>query len=165
MSESDFGVWISTPGTSVINAKPKQLLMDTSYPFLKIDTQNKVGFQTITLIINTDPPEPTAGGANTYTVVKSFAHGYKYIPEVEMLCYVQTPPPGQVYPQFQTYFQDYGRIGAATGGSAAALYAIADATNVYLVVEKSRPSGGSTNLLSGTNLLITLHVFVEDLLS
>jgi hypothetical protein len=164
MAGDDFGILISAPGTSVANASQAQLLMNTSNPFLKIDTQNPVGFQTITLLITTNPPEPVGPSwANTYTTLYKFKHGYDYIPTVEMLCYVQTPPPDAPSAAVMTYFQDWGMIDAHTeGDDGCYIYTIVDATYVYIICEKFNDGSGMPSLLSGTNLLISLHVFVES---
>jgi hypothetical protein len=161
MGNNNFGIIISAPGTSVTNAKTSQLVMDTSNPFIKIDTQNPVGFQTINMLITTDPPEPPSGGGVTYTTIYKFKHGYNYIPSVEALFYVQSPPPGTHF--YQVYFQDSGTIAAQTADDGAFLYVIADATYVYFIVSKFNDGYGSANLLSGTNILITTHVFVQDI--
>lgn len=157
----DYGILISGPGNSVSGAKLGQLVMDSGNPFLKIDTQNAVGFQTITLLITNDPPEPPSTGGNTFTTVYKFKHGYTYIPTVEMLCFVQNISPSihGVMP----YFQDWGFLGGSTVNDQVTFYAVADATWVYLILEKSNFGGGSANNMSGTTLVVTTHVFVEDL--
>jgi hypothetical protein len=158
----DFGVIITQPGASVANAKTAQIALNTSNPFLKIDTQNPVGFQTVTLLITTDPPNPTPGGPDTFTIVYQFKHGYNYVPSLESLVYVKVPPPGANYSQ--TYFQGTGIIGAHSIGDAAYFYVVADKTNVYFIVDKyDSGSFSSPNLLTGTVLLVTTHVFVEDI--
>jgi hypothetical protein len=159
MAADSFGILISQPGTSVSNAKPSQILMNTSNPFIMLDTQNKEAFQQISLIITTNPPEPSGAG-NTYTVVGSFAHGYTYTPSIETLFFVTTPPPGTTFTQ--TYFQDWGQIAAQTIADAVYLYAFADKTNVYFIVNKYNAGGGSANLLTGTNVSIGVHVFAND---
>lgn len=161
MAAQDFGIIITQPGVSVVNAKTSQISMNTSNPFIKLDTQNPKAFQTINLIITTDPPEPPGAGGDTYTVVYQFAHGYKYVPSLETLFNVTSNPPGSTFTQ--TYFQDWGQIGAHTIFDGVFLYAIADATNVYFIVDKYNAGGGSANLLTGTNITITVHVFVEDI--
>lgn len=158
---SDFGIIITQPGQSVTNAPTNKILMNTSNPFIKLDTQNPQAFQTITLIITTDPPEPSGAATDAYTVLYKFKHGYKYVPSVEALFYVTTPPPGATFTQ--TYFQDFGQIGAHTFLDAVFLYAAADATYVYIICDKYNAGGGSANLLTGTNVTITTHTFVDDL--
>jgi hypothetical protein len=159
MSAQDFGIIISQPGVAVSGASTNQIVMNTSNPFIKLDTQNPKAFQQISLIITTDPPEPVGAG-DTYTVVAQFAHGYKYVPSLETLFNVTAAPPGATFTQ--TYFQDWGQIGAHTIADAVFLYAIADATNVYFIVDKYNAGGGSANLLTGTNVSIGVHVFVDD---
>lgn len=161
--DNNFGVKISLPGTNVLTTTGANVIFNTKDPFIKIDTTNPVGFQTILLQIITDPPEPVGPSwNNTYSVVYKFAHGYKYTPSLETLFFLSNPPPGAVFTQ--TYYQDVGQIAQQTASDGALLYAVVDATNVYFIVEKFNDSGlGSANLLTGTVAEITCHVFVDDL--
>lgn len=158
----DFGIIISQSGVSVNGAPTNQIIMNTSNPFIKLDTQNPKAFQSLTLLITTDPPEPVSPATNTYTTVYHFAHGYTYIPSIETLFNITSPPPGTL--TSQTFFLDSGQIAGQTVSDGAFLYAIADATNVYFIVNKFKGSGGSSNLLTGTTISITPHVFVDGVL-
>jgi hypothetical protein len=158
----DFGIKTSIPGKNVFDAEGTSLNFDTNKPFIKIDTQNEEGFKTITLIMVTDPPEPVGPATDTYTILYQFAHGYDYVPSVETLFYVTNPPALAVV--WQDYFQDFGVLSQRTAFDAATLYAVADATNVYIVCNKYKVAGfGLPNVLSGANIDITTHVFVEDI--
>lgn len=161
MAKQDYGLIISQPGVSVTNATPSQITFNSANALIKIDTQNKAGFQTIELIITTDPPNPSGVLTYRYTTLYQFAHGYKYIPSVEALFYVQSFPPSAS--GGQTYFQDSGTLGFDTNNATASLYAIADATNVYIIVAKQNSPTSSSILLTGTNVLISTHVFVDDI--
>lgn len=158
----DFGIFITQPGTSVTGAAANKTLMNTSYPFIKIDTQASAGFQTLLMLITNDPPEPSGGAIDKYTVLYQFAHGYKYLPALETLFWDKQPGAGTA--NAQAYSQDGIFLSTNTAFDYAYLYAIADATNVYLICHKflDSASGGSANLLTGTNVQITIHVFVED---
>jgi hypothetical protein len=158
----DFGILISAPNKSAVGAKTEDILLSSSHPFIKIDTQNPVGFQTITLIITTDPPEPSVIGVPNYTQLYKFKHGYTYVPSLESLFYVSSAPPAPYNSATQTYFQDSGTLGGATINASAFLYAIADDTWVYIYCSKVS-FDGSITLLTGTNVQITPHVFVEDI--
>jgi hypothetical protein len=165
MEENSTGIWISAPGNSVYNANPSQLIMNTANPFLKLDTQNPAGFDTFELLINTDPPEPSGPSwDSTYTIIHSYPHTYKYIPTIEMLCLVQNPPPSAPS-GLPVIAQDFIMIDSQSQDDGVIFYAIADATDVYLIIKKYNDGSGSANLLTGTNLLVSVHVFVEDLLS
>lgn len=161
MADDFFGIKITAPGNDVDTAPTQQVTMDTSKPFIKIDTQNPNGFVSLTLIITTNPPEPVGPATDKYTVLYQFAHGYKYVPSLESLFFVTSPPPGAAFTQ--TYFQDFGQIGAHTVADAVYLFAVADKTNVYIICDKYNAGAGLPNLLTGTNVNITLHVFVEDI--
>lgn len=162
MAKQDYGIIISAPGTSVTNAKPSQIFLNTSNPMLKIDTQNKAGFQTLQLIVTTDPPNPSGARATNVTTLYRFAHGYTYVPTLEMLCYVQSFPP--TLTGGQTYFQDWGTLGANNFNGTINVYALADSTYIYIMCQKRNGDDGSTILMTGTNLLITTHVFVENVI-
>lgn len=156
----DVGIIITQPGASVSNAAPGQVALNTSNPFIKIDTQNPVGFQTITLLITHDPPEPSTG-TDAYTVLYKFKHGYNYTPSLETLFYVSNLAPG--LNGGMQYFQDTGFLGGHTVDDGVYLYAVADATWVYIICDKYNDLAGQPNVLTGTNITITTHVFVEDI--
>lgn len=158
----DFGILISAPGTnaSTISPSSAQAVMNTAHPFIKIDTQNTNGFLTITLSIVNDPPEPS-GGTDKYTILYQFKHGYTYIPSPEVLFNVTNFAPG--LSGGQSYFLDSGFLGAHTVDDGVTLYAVADATNIYIIVDKFNDGAGHTNTLTGTNVTITTHVFVDDI--
>lgn len=162
MATQDFGIIITQPGTAVANAPTSKVTLNTNNPFIKLDTQNPKAFQSLTLLITTDPPEPVGPATDTYTTVYSFSHRYTYIPSIETLFSVVTPPPGTTFTE--TYYQDSGQIGGMTINDGAFLYAIADATKVYFIVNKFKGAGGSSNLLTGTTVAITPHVFVDGVL-
>jgi hypothetical protein len=134
--------------------------MNTSHPFIKIDTQNTNGFVTLTLSIVNDPPEPSGAATDAYTTLYQFKHGYTYIPSPEVLFNVTNFAPGLV--GGQSYFLESGFLGGHTAFDGVTLYAVTDATYVYIIVDKFN-SGGSANTLTGTNVTITTHVFVDDI--
>lgn len=156
----DFGILISQPGNDALSGAESKITMNTDHPFIKIDTQNNKGFQTITMLITTDPPEPVGTGTR-YTTIYSFDHGYKYIPSIESLVFVSSPPLATSFTQ--TYFQDSGILATHGVLDQAKLYIVPTATTVYFIIAKTNFGGGSANLLTGTNLQITTHVFVEDI--
>lgn len=158
---ADYGIVISNPGSSVTDLSNAQIAFKTSNPFIKIDTQNSGGFRTITLIITTDPPEPVGPATDAYTTLYKFKHGYTYIPSLETLFFLSTPPTG--VSGYQLYSQDSIFLGGHTIADDVIIYAVADATWVYIICDKQNFGIGSPNVLTGTNLLITTHVFVEDI--
>lgn len=157
----DYGILITAPGTDVSGAPTNLTTLNTSNPFIKIDTQNPAGFKTILLLITTDPPEPVFPVTHRYTTLHFFAHGYTYKPSLEALFYVQNFAPGLV--GGQTYFQDNGFLGGHTVDDGAYLYAVADTTNVYIIMDKYNDGAGLANVMTGTTVQITTHVFVEDI--
>lgn len=159
-STSNYAIVISTPGNSVNGATAQQIALNTNNPFIKIDTQNPAGFKSILLIITTDPPEPSGGATDSYVILYQFAHGYNYTPSMEALFYESSPPPAAN--AYQQMFLDFGAISEIDPGTNAYLYAVADKANVYIICHK-QSFFGNPNVLTGTNMQITTHVFVEDI--
>lgn len=156
----NFGIKISTPNTDVNSSDASQLLMSSSYPFLKIDTQSDVAYQTLLLLFSNDPPAAAFGTTQT-TGVYSFAHGYKYVPKVWALFTTVVQATSPETPQ--QYFLDNGLIAQQLPGQDATyMYIGADSTNVYIYVAKSDFGGGNSNLI-GASYKITTFTFVDDL--
>lgn len=158
---ADVGIKISTPGIDSRKANKSQLLMSSSSPFLKLDTQSQTSFQTVLLLFNNDPPEPVYPTIYSLTVVYKFAHGFKYTPRVWSLFQVVTPPIGTHFTQ--SYFQDVGVIGAHTADDEVEMYISADSTYVYINVNKFNDGLGDPNNLIGTLIKFTIFTFVDDL--
>jgi len=159
MGTQDYGILITAPGSDTSSATGGQVLMNTSNPFFKMDTQVPTSFQSIVLLITTDPPEPVYPVMNRYTTVASFPHGYNYVPAIEALFTVTSAAPATNL--YQQYFQDTGLVAAQTVDDGATLYCAANATNIYFIIQKFNDGIGSANLLTGLALQISLHVFVE----
>lgn len=156
----DVGIFITEPGTDIAGAPKNKTLMNTSTPFIKLDTQNPAAFQTLTFIFTNDPPEPASG--HRYTQIYKFKHGYTYVPSVEVLYYATNSPPLAGYTE--VYGQDNITLSQVTAFDYAILYASADATWVYFYIDKFNNGGlGAANVLTGANIDCTIHVFVEDI--
>lgn len=159
MTKQDYGILITQPGTDASGAPTlNKTTLNTAYAQLKIDTTNAFGFQTLTMSIVNDPPEP-AGAGHKYTVIYQYKHGYTYMPAIETLFNVTTPPPATTYTT--PYFLDWVSLATHTIADYAALYAVTDDTWVYYIVDKWNAGGGSANLLTGTNINITTHCFLD----
>lgn len=159
----DYGIFITQPGTdATTQPKLNKTTLNTAYAQLKIDTTNTTGFQTLTLSIINDPPEPTPPG-HRYTIIYQYRHGYIYKPAIETLFNITTPPPSTSYST--PYFLDWTALAAKTVDDYAALYAVADDTWVYYIVDKWKNSGGIalSNLLTGCNINITTHCFLDGI--
>lgn len=159
----DYGINISPPGVNAETSGASGLLMNSSYPFYKIDTQNKNGFRTTFLNFLTDPPEPAPGSSATvYTVVYSYPHNYKYITAIQALFFAKVTPTGTAFSQ--KYFFDSGQIAAHTAFDGVTFFCYADATNIYFIIGKFRDTvdGGLANNLAGAFYQITVYNPVED---
>ncbi len=156
----DFGIAISSPNVNVGSASNSQLLLTSKYPFVKLDTQKPISFQTIFLFFNNDPPEPVGAGT-VNTTVYSFAHGYTYVPRVWGLFQTVAKPPLTVFNQ--DYFQDTGIIAQQTIDDQVTMFVGANATNINIIVSKFNDGAGNANLLAGASFNITIFTFVDDL--
>lgn len=159
MTAQDYGIRVTQPGVAVDGSTLNQETLNTSYAVLKIDTTNATGFQTITMSIINDPPEPVGPAQHKYTIIYKYKHNYTYKPAIETLFNITTPPPGAHYST--PYFLDWTALAAQTVDDYAALYAVADDTWVYYIVDKWNDGAGSPNLLTGTNINITTHCFLD----
>jgi hypothetical protein len=154
----DYGIFITQPGTdATTQPKLNKTTLNTAYAQLKIDTTNVTGFQTLTLSIVNDPPEPGVG--HVYTVVYKYKHGYTYKPAIETLFNITTPPPATSYST--PYFLDWTALAQRSVNDYAAMYAVADDTWIYYIVDKWNGGGGLANLLTGCNINITTHAFLD----
>lgn len=153
----DYGMVISEPGVSTSDATGPKQVFNSSRTHLKLDTQNPNALKTILLLITNDPPEP--GTSPTRTLLHKYKHGYKYIPTVDSLVYVKTPPP--TTSSYQQYFMNWGVFSQMNTVDFAALYITTDADWIYIYCEKYR--GLSANPLSGASLQITIRAHVDDI--
>lgn len=156
----DVAIIITQPGSDASqNPTAEQTTLNTKYAQLKIDTTNDAGFQTLTLSIVNDPPEP-AGFGHQYTLVYKYKHNYTYKPAIETLFNVTSPPPVTSYNT--PYFLDWSVLASKTADDYAAIYAVADDTWVYYIVDKWKQLGfPQNNLLTGCNIDITTHCFLD----
>lgn len=74
---------VSTTGRDVQVASGPEQLLNMKYPFTKLDTTKTVSFQTLSILFNNDPPQPSAL-SYTSTLIYSFPHPYTYVPSVWM---------------------------------------------------------------------------------
>lgn len=159
MGSQDYGILISEPGRGTEGVPLNRTIVNTAYAQLKLDTQNDSSFKTITMSIVNDPPEPVGPAQHKYTVIYKYKHGYTYKPAIETLFHITTPPPGSHYTT--PYFLDWTGLAAQTVDDYATLYAVADDTWIYYIVDKWNDGAGSSNLLTGANIDITTHVFLD----
>jgi hypothetical protein len=84
---------VSSSGSRVQTALGPDSLLSIDKPLTKLDTTNKVSFQTISILFNREPPQPTAS-SYTNTVLYKTEHGYKnYIPSTWMSWQNPAPSP------------------------------------------------------------------------
>lgn len=159
---TNYGILISAPGADITSASAAQQLFNSGNPFLKIDTQNPTGFQTMLLLITTEPPYPAVGN-DGYTVVAKYKHGYTYPPALTSLFYVVSTAVTGYYQQYamSTTSTTGITLSAVDPGDMTFLYAVADATYVYYIVHREYYIGTAMPI-SGTTVRITTQIYVED---
>lgn len=148
---------ISKDGYDTRSASNEQLLVNSDYPFAKLDTQNNVSFQNIRIFFSRDTP--FTAGATVKTLVYSFAHGYTYVPQVWVL------------------YQNQGSTGLGTGFSygyedslilgndafnTATLHIEVDSQNVNVYVIKQTSAIPNNPNIASYVLLLRVYVFVDD---
>jgi hypothetical protein len=159
MTKQDYGILITQPGVDATGAPTlNKTTLNTAYAQLKIDTTNAAGFQTLTMSLVNNPPEP-GGAGHVYTLIYKYQHNYTYKPAIETLFNVTTAPPATSYTT--PYFLDWTLLAAKTAFDYAALYAVADDTWIYYIIDKWNSGIGMPNLLTGCNIDITTHAFLD----
>lgn len=128
-----------------------------TFPYTKLDTQNIVSFQTLSILFNHEPPQPSSLPYLTDTIIYQFPHGYPYFPSIWMNWQNSSPafPP---YP--------------GSGGTATTFYAFGDdtasgnlpiletgATEFSLLAEAL----SNTTPAGGTSAYLYLKVGVSDI--
>lgn len=162
---------VSAPGTSLRGAVGTDITFNTRYPFAKLDSTNKVSFQAINIEFLHDPPNPNGTSVfKLITNIYTFPHGYKYIPAIWCI-FNRTAGAGDQGDLSVTKFGPYGYengliavASAADNSNFANLTLAADATNIYIGVNKFYDSlhGAAVNLV-GYALLVRVYAFVNDL--
>lgn len=153
----------SAPQTSLTTATGQHITFNTQYPFAKLDSTNNSSFEIITLLFNTEPPNPSVSVGNSgsvETLVYKYPHGYTYTPSSWFLISLNN---------FTSVLGSEGSwiVGAATGLSpAAAQFNIkVDSTNVNFYVNKFWSNDGITPppTIQGFFVTVRAYIFVEDL--
>jgi hypothetical protein len=155
---SNYGIKVAKKDNSVFD-KTTTLLLDSKYPFAKIDSTIPTSFQTIDISFLATP---TSG---VETEVYSFAHGYDYTPQVWGLWNVTYP----VTIDWIDYIQAYGYYVSGTGAGARLLelkYTV-DSTNVKLYVTAT-DSVAPPEIIPPINIVgvtarLTIYIFTDDL--
>lgn len=96
-------------GANINTTNIHELITDTTIPFTKLDTQNVVSFQTISLLFNKEPAQPPASAPfYSITQVYQFPHGYSYVPSIWLMWQNSSPefppPPTIVNSSATTYY-------------------------------------------------------------
>lgn len=74
---------VASNGSRIQTAVGPNSLLSIENPLTKLDTTNKISFETISILFNNEPPQPAANSF-TNTIIHTEAHGYNYIPSIWM---------------------------------------------------------------------------------
>lgn len=134
---------ISQPGVNAQTANSSQLLFTTQYPFSKFDATKPQSFQTIDLLFNAEPTNPTTINGTSNTLIYSFAHGYNYIPSIWMMW--QNSAPAFPAPQNLTSTTTFYSFGDDTAG----IFTLQNFSPSSSVYQSTSPLASVTVLYNG----------------
>lgn len=164
---SDFGIKVTQKGKDLDGAQLTDEVLNTRWPFAKLDVTNPAAFQNFRIVFNNDAPYDTSGAVKR-TEIYRFKHncvdpqGNKLVPAVWLLGSNTNTTGGA-----QAYFEGGGQIAATTPGNPVLFVVNWDADNVYFYVDKYYDTSASSPFqyvnIAGTILNIRTYVFVEDL--
>jgi len=157
---SDFGIKISEKGSNVNSADVTKLLLNSKYPFSKIDTQHPNSFTTLRLTFYNDPPEVI--GTTTITKVYPYLHGYPYTPQYWAMGRVVSPPAGfgGYYDNTFSDMQD-GVVRGETPADLAYIFLRANSTSIDVYIAKYYNTVPLP--LTGMVIDISFYVFVDGI--
>ncbi len=144
-------ITIVKSGYDVQSATGTNILLNSDYPFTKLDTQNIVSFQTISLLFNREPTQPP-GTAPYYanTLIYQFPHGYNYVPSPWLMWQNSDPefPPSPGNGNTATTFYPFGDD--TSGGDAITIMNSSGSLNAnsYLALESYGEQGTSVQVTS-----------------
>jgi hypothetical protein len=147
---------VVTPGSSINTTNIQELITNTSVPFTKLDTQNKVSFQTISILFNGEPAQsPNGSPYYSTTQIYSFSHGYNYIPSIWMMW--QNPsstfPADPSVGDYATTFYPFGDDTASSGALASIETSLDEATG-SVAIEYYNDSVAGIIPVTGADLYI-----------
>jgi hypothetical protein len=160
---ADFGIKVTSKDKDLKTAGIQDQLLNTKWPFAKMDVTNPASFKNIRIVFNNDLP---GSGAGVRTTVKQYAHnmkdpkGNKLIPKFWVLGTNSNSSAGAF-----KYLGADGQVAATTVDSSVQIDVWVDNTNVYIdFIKYYDPATGDPNpTMVGTILNLRVYVFVEDL--
>ena len=160
---SDFGMKVMKKGVDYGSTKLQDQLLNTKWPFTKMDVTNPAAFKNIRIVFNNDLPSSPSGV--TTNVVK-YAHnitdakGNKLIPRYWAMGDNSNTSAGAF-----KYLGADGQVAATTVDANVQIKVWVDNTYVYIdFIKTYDPATGDPNPnMVGTILNIRVYVFVEDL--
>jgi len=163
---TDGPITVSAPNTSTSGVDSVDAILNTRFPFHKLDSTNNVSFQVINITFINEPPNPvtpTSTATFSDTLVYSYPHGYEYTPSTWFLMSLD---------DFDTTLGPEGSMilvqGQLPGSTNAKLNIYVDDTNIYFYIKKTwgyvfgTPDPVAPNIIN-TRVSIRSYVFVEDL--
>ena len=150
-------ITVASSGNNVSTALGSNITLNSNYPFTKLDTQNIVSFQTIQILFNNEPTQPTPGNTQVSTLLYSFPHGYNYIPSIWLgwqntaATYPSTPGSGGTATTLYAFGDDTAWSNISTLGVTSATNLTAQSLSVSGIITATQLSTGA----SGTGVNIT----------
>lgn len=151
-------ITVVTPGTNIQNAPLSSLVMNSTIPFTKLDTQNIVSFQTISILFNGEPTQPPAGSPYyAITPIYQFAHGYNYIPSIWLMWQNSSPefPADPSVSNSNTTFYPFGDDTATTEVLSSIETGLDNATGT-LAIEHYNDTVQGVIPVTGADLYVTM---------
>jgi len=152
---SDFGISVRTAPDGY---GAQKVLMNSKYPFAKLDTLNPASFQNLSIFFSREPPGPTLGaGGTVVTQLYQFAHGYTYLPQTWFL--FQSSDATYTYGD-----ETVGIITSPNVGSLAKIIVSIDSTNITISISKSFSValGGALPIVASMTVRLRIYVFVDS---
>ena len=146
---ADYGIFVNGE-----NAASRQL-MNTKYPFLKMDTQDTGSFRTVRFRFVTEPP------MNAFTIIHRYPHDLGYAPLALSVMSFDTRPTS-LYGVTSEFYSNVGEMRLSTVDGArtdtVVFFPVVNATEV-LIYAFRQVAGGST-LISIASSVLSVSVYV-----
>lgn len=139
-------ITVVATGSSVKTATGANILLNSTIPFTKLDTQNIVSFQTISILFNHEPPDPVILGGYTNTSLYTFPHGYSYI-SAPWLTWQNDSPQYPSIPPSGSFATTYRAFGDDTSSL--------QLLDSYTVNPEANPSAFATNIYNDSGTIDT----------
>lgn len=154
-------ITVYSPTGTGAQQEPENVIFTTKYPFAKLDTQNPVSFQNISIFFNSDPPYDPTGATAVTTEVYKFAHGYDYEPTWWVLFLNNNASNNSAG---FTYGEEGSIIKSTSVSTFVQLVVSVDKTFVHISVIKTFTMADPAPNIIGYTVTLRFYVFTEPVL-